>query len=130
MLLTTMEQRPKVVRDNVLTCVALHNMLRSHRGEQTGHQLQLTTYNHHRRIRGNRDIKQISETHRGRPNINETYRKTTSIMWGRWLGRRTEFKKTEGRRLRGSRSCHISVIFRTTQIIQELLFSKVLPLKK
>ena len=28
-LLTTMEQRPKVVRDIVLTCVVLHNMLRS-----------------------------------------------------------------------------------------------------
>ena len=31
-LLTTMEQRPKVVRDIVLTCVTLHNMLRSHQG--------------------------------------------------------------------------------------------------
>ena len=31
-LLTTMEQRPKVVRDIVLTCVVLHNMLRSHQG--------------------------------------------------------------------------------------------------
>ena len=32
MLLTTMEQRPKVVRDIVLTCVVLYNMLRSHQG--------------------------------------------------------------------------------------------------
>ena len=31
-LLTTMEQRPKVVRGIVLTCVVLHNMLRSHQG--------------------------------------------------------------------------------------------------
>ena len=31
-LLTTMGQRPKVVRDIVLTCVMLHNMLRSHQG--------------------------------------------------------------------------------------------------
>ena len=31
-LLTTIEQRPKVVRDMVLTCVVLHNMLRSHQG--------------------------------------------------------------------------------------------------
>ena len=31
-LLTTMEQRPKVVRDIVLTCVVLHNMLRSRQG--------------------------------------------------------------------------------------------------
>ena len=29
-LLTIMEQRPKVVRDIVFTCVVLHNMLRSH----------------------------------------------------------------------------------------------------
>ena len=34
-LLTTMVQRPKVVRDIVLTCVVLHNMLRSHQGQQT-----------------------------------------------------------------------------------------------
>ena len=53
-LLTTMEQRPKVVRDMVLTCVILHNMLRSHQGEQTDHPLQLTKYNHHRQTRGNR----------------------------------------------------------------------------
>ena len=31
-LLTTMEQRQKIVRDIVLTCVVLHNMLRIHLG--------------------------------------------------------------------------------------------------
>ena len=31
-LLVTMEQSPKVVRDNVLTGVVLHNMLRTHQG--------------------------------------------------------------------------------------------------
>ena len=31
-LLATMEQRLKVVRDTVLTCVMLHNMLRAHQG--------------------------------------------------------------------------------------------------
>ena len=51
-LLTIMEQRPKVVRDIVLTCVVLHNI----RGEQTDHPLQLMTYKHHRATRGNRDI--------------------------------------------------------------------------
>ena len=30
--LTTMEQRPEVVRDIVLTCGVLHNMLRKHHG--------------------------------------------------------------------------------------------------
>ena len=43
-LLTTMEQRPKVVRDIVLTCVVLHNMLRSHQGSrQTTHSSQQHT---------------------------------------------------------------------------------------
>ena len=38
-LLTRMEQREKVVRDIVLTCVVLYNMLRSHQGgsRQTTH---------------------------------------------------------------------------------------------
>ena len=31
-LLGTMEQRPKVVRDIVFTCVVLHNMLRTYQG--------------------------------------------------------------------------------------------------
>ena len=48
-LLTTMEQRPKVVRNIVLTCVVLHNMLRGGGGgERRDHPLQQMTYNHHR----------------------------------------------------------------------------------
>ena len=31
-LLSTMEQRPEVARDIMLTCVVLHNMLRRHQG--------------------------------------------------------------------------------------------------
>ena len=64
-LLTTMEQRPKVVKDIVLTSVVLYNMLRSHRGEQRDHPLKLMTYNHNKGTRRNRDIKRTSETHRG-----------------------------------------------------------------
>ena len=50
--LTTMEQRQKVVRDIVLTCVVLHNMLRSHQGA-ADHPLQLTTgkQRHHENLR-------------------------------------------------------------------------------
>ena len=121
MLLTTIEQRPKVVRDIVVTCVVLHNMLRSHRGKKTGHQLQQTTYNYHRMTRGSRDRMRTLKIHRGRPNINKTYWKTTSVALGHWLGRRAEFKKTEERSC-----CHLSVLFRITQIIQELLLRKVL----
>ena len=62
-LFTTMEQRPTVVTDIVLTCVVLHNMLRSHQGEQTDHPLQPTTYNHNKGTRWNRDIKRTSENH-------------------------------------------------------------------
>ena len=73
MLLATIQQRPKVVSNIVLTCVVLHNMLKSHRGEQTDHPLQLMAYNHHRGTRENRDRIVPLETNRGRPNINETY---------------------------------------------------------
>ena len=31
-LLGTIEQRPRIVRDIVITCVVLHNMLRTHQG--------------------------------------------------------------------------------------------------
>ena len=72
-LLTTIEQRPKVVRDIVLTCVVLHNILRSHQGEQTDHQHQQTTYNHHKMTRGSRGTMKTLEIRQGRPNINKTY---------------------------------------------------------
>ena len=35
-LLDTMEQRPRVVRDNVFMCVVLHNMLRTHQSVADG----------------------------------------------------------------------------------------------
>ena len=77
-LLTTLEQRPKVVRDIVLTCAILHN---KPLGEQTDHPLQPMTYNHHRMIRGNRDRMKTLEIYRGRLNISVTYRKTTSVTF-------------------------------------------------
>ena len=75
-MLTTMEQRAKVVRDIVLTCVVLYNMLRRHQGEQTDHQHQQMTYNHHRMTSGSMDTIKTSIIHRGRSNINKTYSKT------------------------------------------------------
>ena len=39
-ILGAMEQRPKVPRDIVLTCMVLHNMLRTYQGEQTVPQFQ------------------------------------------------------------------------------------------
>ena len=119
-LLTTMEQRPKVVRDIVFTCVVLHNMLRSHQGEQTGHPLQLTTYNHNKGTRGNRDITRTSETiEGGQTSTRPTERLLQSCGGTGWAGGQSL------RRLRAE-DFFISVLFRTTQIIQELLFSKVL----
>ena len=72
-LLTTMEQRPKVVRDIVLTCVVLQSMLRSHQGEADRPPTPGDDIQPPQGDQGNRDIKRTSETHRGRPNINETY---------------------------------------------------------
>ena len=118
-LLTTMEQRPKVVRDIVLTSLVLHNMLRSHQGgEQRDHQLQQMTYNHHRMTRGSRDKMKMSEIHRGGQNVKEIYSKTILTTLGHWLGRRTEFKKTEGEE---AVTIKQSVLLRTTQ---ELLMKK------
>ena len=92
-LLTTMEQRPKVVRDIVLTCVVLHNMLRNHQGAADKPSTPA-------------DDIQLPQADQGEQRHHENLRnpsresKITSITWERWL-RRTEFKKTGARRLRG-----------------------------
>ena len=72
------------MRDIVLTCVVLHNMLRSH---QEGADRPPTPA----------DKIQPPQADQEEQRHNE---KTTSVTLGHWLGRRTEFKKTEVRRLR------------------------------
>ena len=106
-LSTTMVQRPKVVRDIVLTCVVLHNMLRK-QGDQGEQRHQENFRNPSREAKHQRDLLKDNFNHVGA------------------LAGQEEFKKTEGRKLSGRRCCHISVLFRTTQIIQQLLLSKVL----
>ena len=95
-LLTTMEHRPKVVRDIVLTCVVLHNMLRSHQGEQTDHPLQQTT-----QPPQNDQGEQGQNEHVRNPlreaKHQQVLRKTTSTTLGHCLAWRTEFKKTDGK---------------------------------
>ena len=84
-LLTTMEQRPKVVRDIVSTCVVLHNMLRSH--QVVADRPPTPADKHHRQTIGNRNIIVTSETHRGRPNINETSERLLQSRGGTgWAG--------------------------------------------
>ena len=71
MLLTSMEERPKVVRDIVLTCVVLQNMMRSH---QVGADRPPTPVDDIQPPQADQgDIIVTSETHRGRANVNETY---------------------------------------------------------
>ena len=60
----------------------------------------------------------MSEIHRGRQNVKEIYSKTILTTLGHWLGRRTEFKKTEGEE---AVTIKQSVLLRTTQ---ELLMKK------
>ena len=98
-----MEQRPKVARD----IVVLHNMLRSHQGGR-----RQTTYSSRRHT--------ITT---GGPGGTQTSMKPTERLLqshggAGWAGQSL-------RRLRRRTCCHISVLFRTTQIIQELLFNKV-----
>ena len=124
-LLTTMEQRPKVVRDIVITCVVLHNMLRSHQGRADRPP---TPADDIQPPQGDQGEQRHQENFRNPLREAKHQRDLLKDYFnhvGRWLGRRTEFKKTEGRRLRGRTSCHMSVLFRATQTIQELLFSKV-----
>ena len=86
-LLMTMEQRPRVVRDIVLTCEALQNMLRSHQGEQRDHQLQQTTYNHHRMTRGSRGKIKMSEIQEAKRQRNLLQDYFNNLAWGTgWAG--------------------------------------------
>ena len=69
-LLTTMEQRPKVLRDIVLTCVVLH--VKKPSGAADRPPTPVDNIVAPKADQGNMDNMKTSETHRGRPNINET----------------------------------------------------------
>ena len=71
-LLTTMEQRPKVVRDIVLICVVLHSMLRSHQG---GADRAPTPADNIQPPQGDHEEQRHQQNFRNpsRANINETY---------------------------------------------------------
>ena len=66
-----MEQWPKVVRDIVLTCVVLHNMLRSHKGGADRPPTPADDIQPPQNDQGEQGHNEKSETHRVRPNINE-----------------------------------------------------------
>ena len=99
-LLGTMEQRPKVVRDIVLTCVVLTNMLRTHQGGLD------------RAPNPADDIVAISNeavvympdettgTLPRRQSFSETYWKNLSFTLMHWLGRRTGSEMWRGNILR------------------------------
>ena len=121
-----MEQRPKVVRDIVLTCVVLHNMLRSHQGGAdrpptsadniVAPQAHQREQGHHENLRN-----PLREAKHQQDRLKD--RLLQSLGGTGWPGGQSL------RRLRGRTCCHLSVLFRTSQITQELLFSKVLPKK-
>ena len=70
-LLTTMEQRPEVVRDIVLTRVVLHNMLRRHQGRANRPPTPTDDIQPPQADPAVSGPMRISETHQGRPNIND-----------------------------------------------------------
>ena len=125
-LLGTMEQRPKVVKDTVLACVVLHNMLRTHQGradraptpadEITALQNEQVVYvpddnyrNHSREAKHQQDLLKDYFNHHGAL-AGQEHR-----LWDvstNYVGDR--------------RSWHLSVLFRTTQLFQELSFKLVL----
>ena len=110
------------MRDIVLTYVVLHNMLRSHQGaadrpptpadDIQPPQADQEEQRHHENLRNpSREAKHQQDL------LKDYFNHVGALA--RW---RTEFKKTEGENMPSSISP-----FRTTQIIQELLFSKVSP---
>ena len=122
-VLITIEQKPKIVRDIVLTCVVLHSMLRRHQGAADrpptlADDIQTTTGGPGGT--GTESYLQKS-IHGGQTSTRPTEKLLQSHGGACWAGGQSL------RRMRGETCCHISVLFRTTQIIQELLFSKVLP---
>ena len=109
------------MRDIVLTCVVLHSMFRSHQGAADRPPTPADDIQPPQGDQGEQghqeNFKNPSREAKHQRDLLKDYFNNV----GGWLGSRTEFKKTEGRIC-----CHISVLFRTTQIIQELLFRKVL----
>ena len=92
----------------MLTCVVLHNMLRSHRGGgggggggggQADHSLQPMTYNHQRMTRGSRDRMKTSEIPEGgQPSTRPTERLLQQHRDTGWAGEQNL------RRLRGEQA--------------------------
>ena len=116
-LLTTMEQRPEVVRLCVLTFVVLHNMLRRHQGgadRPTTPADDLQPPQADQAANGpNGNFQNPSREAKHQQDLLKDYFNNLGALDGQ--GKR--FKKTEK-----TTSCHLSVLFRTTQLSQELLF--------
>ena len=93
-LLTPIEQRPKVVIDIVLTCVVLHNMLRSHQGELDRPSTPADDTQPPQNDQGEQGQNEKSIEAGQTSTTPESY---FIFILGHWLGRRTEIKKTRGR---------------------------------
>ena len=67
-----------------------------------------------------------------KPNINKNYSRTTLITWGHWLGRRTGSNMRQPTTLGAEAGIYqsfsglLSVLFKTYQLFQELLFTLLL----
>ena len=106
-LLGTMGQKPRVVRDIVFMCVVLHNMLRSHQGGGGGADRAPTPANDLVALQNKQAMYVPNENYRN--HFREASHMGTSITWGHWLGRT------------GSEMCqpttrhgHLLVLVRTT----------------
>ena len=85
----TMQQRPRVIRDIVITCMVFHNMLRTHKGgadraPTPGNDL-VVQQNEQMVYVPNENYRNPSRDARNQQEL----LKDTSITWGHWLGRRT-----------------------------------------
>ena len=122
-----MDQRPRVVKDTVYTCVVLHNMLRTHQG---GTDRAPTPGNDEEVLHNEQVVCVPNETcknHSREAKHQRKLLKTTLIMWGHWLGRRTGSERCQLTTLvvevgiYQSFSGLLSVRLKTTQLSKEHL---------
>ena len=119
-----MEQRPMVVWDIVVTCVVLYNMLRTYKG-RADHQTHLSKWcSGCTKWTGGvcARCQLLASFEEGQISVRPTERLLHSAWYNGW---------TDGQNLRWElpwdrRSWHLSVLFRTVQLFQEVLFELLL----
>ena len=124
-LLCSMEQRPRVVRDIVFTCLVMYNMLRTHQGRADRAS---TPINNAVAIENEQAVYVPNENYRN-PSREGKYQQELLKDYfnhvGHWLGRSKGSGMCQPTTLGAEAGIYQSVLFRTTQLFQEFSFKLV-----